>query len=75
MRLVKDQGTIRVAGKTALSKMLANDSPAGGREKDWLVTILIPDGLLYFVFVAPEGDFPDYQRAFQQILSSVKLSD
>jgi hypothetical protein len=73
MRVTKDQGSIRVDGKTALSKLLTNDSPAGGSERDWLVTILVPDGLLYFVFVAPENDFPDYQRTFQQVLNSVRL--
>jgi beta-barrel assembly-enhancing protease len=73
MRVTKDQGSIRVDGKTALSKLLTNNSPAGGSERDWLVTILVPEGLIYFVFVAPETDFPDYQRTFQQVLSSVKL--
>jgi hypothetical protein len=45
----------------------------GGRERDWLVTTMVPEGLLYIIFVAPEQEFADYQRAFQQILNSVKL--
>jgi hypothetical protein len=74
MSVSKDQGRIRVGGKSALSKILTNDSPLGGRETDWLVTVLRPEGLVYFVFVAPEQEFADYQRAFQQILNSVRFS-
>ncbi len=74
MRISKDQGQVRVGGKSALSKILTNDSPLGGRETDWLVTVLRPEGLLYFVFAAPEQEFADYQSAFQQILNSVRFS-
>ena len=70
----RTRGRIRVGGKSALSKILTNDSPLGGRETDWLVTVLRPEGLLYFVFVAPEQEFADYQNAFQQILNSVRFS-
>jgi Zn-dependent protease with chaperone function len=71
MRVARDQGTTRVGGKTALLKILTNNSPAGGSERDWLVTVLLPEGLMYMVFVAPEQEFADYQRAFQQILNSI----
>jgi hypothetical protein len=74
MRVTKNKGKIRVGGKPALSKILTNDAPAGGRETDWLVTVLRPEGLLYFIFVAPEQEFADYQKAFQQILNSVSYS-
>jgi len=73
MRVSREQGSIRVGGKNALSKILSNNSPAGGRERDWLVTVMLPDGLLYFVFVAPEAEFSEYQQTFQQILNSVRL--
>ena len=71
MRLSRDQGQIRVGGQAALSRLFTNDSPLGGREINWLVTSLRPEGLVYFIFVAPEQEFRDYQRAFQQILDSV----
>jgi beta-barrel assembly-enhancing protease len=71
MRISKDQGQIRVGGEAAMSKLFGNDSPVGGREMDWLVTILRPEGLVYFIFVAPEKDFGDYQNAFRRILDSV----
>jgi beta-barrel assembly-enhancing protease len=75
MRIAKDKGKIRIGGQTALSKILTNDSPNGGRETDWLVTVLRPEGLLYFIFVAPEPEFADYERAFQQILNSISFSN
>ena len=71
MRLTRDQGSIRFGNQTAMSKYFINDSPVGGREIDWLVTVLRPEGLAYFVFVAPEREFSDYQRTFERILDSV----
>lgn len=71
MRVSKEQGQIRVGGQAAVSKILANESPLGGREMNWLVTALRPEGLVYFIFVAPEQEFSQYERTFKQILSSV----
>jgi beta-barrel assembly-enhancing protease len=73
MRVSKDQGQIKVGGKKAISKLLLNDSPIGGREIDWLVTVMRPEGLVHFIFVAPEAEFPDYQSAFQKVLNSVRF--
>jgi Zn-dependent protease with chaperone function len=73
MRLSRDQGRILVGGYDGLSKLFINDSPAGGREIDWLVTVLRPEGLAYFVFVAPESDFAEYQSTFQKIIQSVRF--
>lgn len=74
MRVSRDQGMIRVGGKSALSKVLTNDSPLGGRETIWLVTTLRSQGLLHFVCVAPEQEFKNYQAAFQQVLNSVRFA-
>ena len=71
MRLSKDHGQIRVGGQAAMSRILTNNSAYGGREMNWLVTALRPEGLVYFIFVAPEGEFGRYQRTFRQILDSV----
>jgi hypothetical protein len=73
MRLVRRHDDIRVDGQRALSTYLSNDSPLGGRETDWLVTLQRPEGLLFIVFTAPERDFQGYQSAFQQMLYSVRL--
>jgi Zn-dependent protease with chaperone function len=71
MRLTRDQGQIRLGNQTAMSMFFTNDSPLGGRETDWLVTVLRPEGLAYFIFVAPEQEFADYQQTFEKILDSV----
>lgn len=71
MRLSKDLGQIKVGGQNALSRVFVNDSPVGGRETDWFVSVLRPEGLVYFVFVAPENEFSDYQPTFRKILNSV----
>jgi beta-barrel assembly-enhancing protease len=74
MRITKGSAQIRVAGENALSLMLNNTSPVGGNETDWLVTVLRSGQLVYFVFVAPEQEFGDYQRAFESTLSSIRFS-
>jgi hypothetical protein len=73
MRLTGSRQEIRVDNRRALKMTLVNDSPNGGRETDWLVTVEHPQGVLYMVFTAPERDFSNYQTAFQRMLSSVRL--
>lgn len=71
MRLSKDQGQIRLGGQNALSRLYYNESVLGGREVNWIVTALRPQGLVYFIFVSPEQEFGTYQASFQQMLNSV----
>lgn len=71
MRIVRRHEPMRLAGERALSTYLSNDSPAGGRETDWLITVLRPQGLVYFVCVAPERDYDSFDRAFEAMLDSV----
>jgi beta-barrel assembly-enhancing protease len=63
----------RVSGEDALSVKLANNSPLGGNETAWLVTVLRSGRLVYFVFVAPEQEYSNYQTAFENTLSSVRF--
>jgi len=71
---VKGQRTrFMLDGSRALSVQLTNDSPLGGQETDWLVTTLRPDGLLYFISVAPEQDYAAYEPAFQRVISTVRF--
>lgn len=75
MRVVRRHEAIEVSGQRGLSTFLSNDSPVqgGGRETNWLVTLPRPEGLMFFVFTAPEREFQNYQGAFQQILYSVRV--
>jgi hypothetical protein len=73
MRVARRHERIRIGSERALSTMLTNESPLGGREYDWLVTVLRPEGLIYFVFVAPERDFDVYEDAFRAMLDSVRF--
>jgi len=73
MKVIRYREVIRVDGDRALSTYLSNDSPAGGRETDWLVTVENPDGLLFLVFTAPERDFQRYEGAFHEMLRSVRI--
>ncbi|MBK9170810.1 MAG: M48 family metalloprotease [Bryobacterales bacterium] len=75
LRVVRRHERIGISGQNGLSTYLSNDSPiqGRGRETNWLVTLARPDGLLFFVFTAPEREFQGYEHTFQQILYSVRL--
>jgi Zn-dependent protease with chaperone function len=73
MRVIRYREDIHVDGDLALSTYLSNDSPVGGRETDWLVTLERPDGVLFLVFTAPERDFQGYEGVFHEMLRSVRL--
>ncbi len=75
MRVVRRAVRVDFGGQRGLSTFLSNDSPVqgGGRETNWLVTLPRPEGLLFFVFTAPEREFQSYERAYQQMLYSVRL--
>jgi hypothetical protein len=73
MRVIRYREVIRVDTNRALSTYLSNDSPDGGRETDWLVTMAHPDGLLFLVFVAPERDVQGYDSVFHEMLRSVRI--
>jgi hypothetical protein len=59
LRVVRRHEAIDFGGQRGLSTYLSNDSPSqnGGRETNWLVTLPRPEGLLFFVFTAPEREF------------------
>jgi len=74
LRVARDSGRVRFNGQPGLSTYLSNDSPAGGQETDWLVTVLQPQGLLSFLCVAPRAAYPEYERTFTVVLDSVRLT-
>jgi beta-barrel assembly-enhancing protease len=74
MRVVRQASAVKLNGQPGLSTYLSNDSPAGGSETDWLITVLQPQGLLSFLSVAPQSAYVDYDRTFAAILDSVRLA-
>jgi hypothetical protein len=76
MRVTRSMQSRTVAGEAGLAVELSNDSPIGGREVDWLVTSLQPNGTLrYFIGVAPQQDISRYMPTFEQIVNSVRFYD
>jgi Zn-dependent protease with chaperone function len=75
MKVTRQSSGVRLNGKPGLSTYLSNDSPAGGQETDWLITVLRPDGLVYFVCVAPDAAYTSYDKTFSAILDSVRFAE
>jgi hypothetical protein len=73
MHIVRQHESMQLGGQAALSTFLSNDSPKGGRESDWLVTTLRPNGLFYAVCVAPQDEYNSYKQAFQTLVDSIRF--
>jgi len=73
MKVTRQSSRVRLNGQPALSTYLSNDSPAGGEETDWIITVVRPEGLVSFVCTAPTADFHEYNKAFGDILDSVRF--
>ena len=74
MKITRQGERLRLNGQPGLSTYLSNDSPAGGQETDWVVTVLRPEGLVYFVCVAPQSAYDNYEKTFSSILDSVRFT-
>ena len=74
MRVTRSHERTRVGGQPALITEATNQSPAGGRETDWIVTTMRPDGTMYYVVgVAPQNEFGTYLRAFEDVVDSLRF--
>lgn len=74
MQIARSRVQTRVDGRQALLAELLNDSPAGGQETDFVITLLrSKTEILYFVMVAPSQDLTQYRNTFNAILDSVRL--
>jgi beta-barrel assembly-enhancing protease len=74
MKITRQGEHLRLNGQPGLSTYLSNLSPAGGQETDWVITVLRPEGLLYFVCVAPQSAYDNYDKTFSSILDSVRFA-
>src|SRR5262245_3794364 len=74
IQVTRSRVQTKVDGKPALLAELLNDSPAGGQETDFVITVSrSTTELLYFVMVAPSKEISPYRNAFNQVMDSVRL--
>lgn len=74
LRIERDRQPISVGDLQGNVTEASNDSPAGGRETDWIVTVIAPNGrVYYFVGVTPQHDFGVYRGAFQGVIATVRF--
>ncbi len=74
LRVTQPSAPVRLNAQPGLSAYLSNDSPVGGQETDWLITVMEPQGLLSFLCVAPQNAYSDYDKTFSAILDTVRLT-
>ncbi|HLZ12422.1 MAG TPA: M48 family metalloprotease [Candidatus Acidoferrum sp.] len=73
MKVIRQAARVRLNNQPALSTYLSNDSPVGGQETDWIITVMRPDGMVYFVCTAPQAEYSNYDKTFGSILDSVRF--
>ena len=73
MKVTREAQSVKLNEQPALSTYLANDSPGGGKETDWIITVARPQGMIYFVCTAPQADFETYHKACGAVLDSVRF--
>jgi hypothetical protein len=75
LQVTREPARVQLNGQPGLSTYLSNDSPVGGQETDWLVTVLQPEGLVSFLCVAPKAAYPEYEKTFNAMLDSVRFKE
>jgi hypothetical protein len=73
MKVTRPSQSVKLNDQPAMSTYLSNDSPGGGPETDWLITVARPEGVVYFVCTAPQGEFETFRRACGAALDSVRF--
>jgi hypothetical protein len=63
---------MKLDGRDTVSTHLTNDSPAGGKETDWLLATKQEDAVLYLVFIAPDSAFSAYEPTFKIMIASLR---
>jgi len=63
----------RIDGEEALSVTLSGASPLGHQEVAKIFTRRYQDDLLYIIAIAPEREFDQYDRAFSDMLQSMRI--
>lgn len=73
LKVTQQSAPVKLNGQAGLSTYLSNDSPVGGQETDWLITVMQPGALLSFLCVAPQAAYSDYDKTFSAMLDTVRL--
>jgi Zn-dependent protease with chaperone function len=73
MKVTRQAQSVKLNEQPAMSTYLLNDSPGGGKETDWLITVARPGGMVYFVCTAPQAEFETYHKACGAVLDSVRF--
>jgi hypothetical protein len=69
----QQQRNIRVNDSEGIITALRGISPSGGPETVVLLTVARPQGVFYIVFTSPQQSFPQFQRTFEAMISSIRF--
>ena len=74
MKIAQNSQQTQIDGYQGLVTMLTAGSPfQGQKEDDVLLSVTLPQGVFWGVFVAPDSDMPNVQATFQRMMQSIKF--
>ncbi len=75
MKVVQNPSRTQVDGYQSMVTYMSTASPFKGQtESDMLLTVALPQGVFWAVFVAPANDFNNVQPTFTQMIQSLKFA-
>ena len=76
LRQTAEPRQTRLSGRAAIQHQLVNRDARGGDESVGLITTFLADGsLFYMLAIVPSDEVGQYQRAFSQVASNLRLND
>jgi Zn-dependent protease with chaperone function len=76
LRQIAQPRQVRLARRTGIAHLLANRAVTGGEEHVGVYTTMLADGNLFYVLtIVPREERGEYDRAFQRVLSQLRLND
>ena len=74
MKVARNPTRTQVDGYQSMVTYLATASPFKGQnENDLLLTVALPQGVFWAVFVAPESDFRNVEPTYNQMIQSLRF--
>jgi hypothetical protein len=69
-----EQRSVTVDGSPGRVSLLRATSSSMGQETNILLTVTRPEGIFYALSIAPVRSFPQLQRTFDQIMTSIRFA-
>ncbi len=76
MKMASSPAHLRIDNQPALMNTMNSQSPFPNTvETDLLITVPHKEGILYFVFIAPQSEIPQVDKVFKAMMDSLRIAN